>query len=727
MMSVQIIKARRAILAAVCVLVAGYAGAAVAQELRAPDVFVTASRVAQELQDVPMSVSVVDFREVTRSGARTIGEVLQDVPGVQILDSGGQGLKRVTIRGEDPKRVLILIDGQKITENKSMDGAAILIDPSRIERVEVIKGPASVLYGSEAIGGVVNIITKKGGDRPVQAEIGAAYNGASNGLSENASLFGRIDGWNYRVSGAYSDQGKLRSLDGPINHTGFRQSDFGAFLSYDFEKVTIGGGYDNFDSSIQAGSQGAGYDNFFVKIPKWERNKGYVFAQVNDIAPWMPRLRLDVFAQRNEKEMHNSVNTDVTVTGMPLVIDNWADNTNDQIGASLQADWMIGDNHYLITGYEFAYDKLDATTRGVGSTSAARLAAMGVPPMGQIAMLRALPYETIGWNEGTMKTHALFAHMESTLPWDFTLNYGVRYTWVRSEMERADGWRTNYLGTNPNAIGLVGSVSNSRPVFNVGLSWAGVQDLTLRLTFAQGFRVPSLADKYVRSSMGGSTIEPNPGLKPETSNTYEFGARYNPGRFSLDGSVYFSDTDDYIGFEILDASANSIRRYTNVSSAQTYGAELMASYDFDSGLNPYVSAAYMRRTYDYGFFNNQLLADKTSQTGDPMLTGRAGLRFERQFDEKVNFFADLYGRFGSTRKQLTYETIVQGMNSTSRPRVINLGGWGTANASFGFDFGAQRQYTVMMEVLNLFDKRYNVSESILEPGLHANVHLSMRF
>ena len=122
---------------------------AVEEPVKADDVYVTATRVEKELQDVPMSVSVMTSEDIKRSPARTIGELLQDVPGVEIRNSGGQGFKRISIRGENPNRVLILIDGQKLVENKSMDGTPLLIDPSNVERVEVIKGPASVLYGSD--------------------------------------------------------------------------------------------------------------------------------------------------------------------------------------------------------------------------------------------------------------------------------------------------------------------------------------------------------------------------------------------------------------------------------------------------------------------------------------------------------------------------------------------------------------------------------------------------
>jgi len=147
------------------------------KQLTSSSVQVTASRVERELLEVPMSVSVITSEDIRKSPASTVGGLLQDVPGVEVVNSGAQGLKRISIRGESPHRTLVLIDGQKIAENKSMDGTPIMIDPSIIERIEVIRGPASVLYGSEAMGGVVNIITKKGGTKPIQGEAGVSFFG----------------------------------------------------------------------------------------------------------------------------------------------------------------------------------------------------------------------------------------------------------------------------------------------------------------------------------------------------------------------------------------------------------------------------------------------------------------------------------------------------------------------------------------------------------------------
>ncbi len=108
-----------------------------------------------------MSLSVMTEDEIQKTGATSMADLMRDLPGVQITSTGAAGIYRLNLRGESGSRTLLMVDGVKISEQKSMDGAPLLIDLNSIERIEVIKGPASVLYGSEAIGGAINVITKK--------------------------------------------------------------------------------------------------------------------------------------------------------------------------------------------------------------------------------------------------------------------------------------------------------------------------------------------------------------------------------------------------------------------------------------------------------------------------------------------------------------------------------------------------------------------------------------
>ena len=134
------------------------------EPVRIEKMVISGTKTAHPLSEVPLSISIIDEQKLKRNTSSTAGDLFRDIPGIEILDTGAlAGQKRIMIRGESGSRVLVLIDGQKISEQKSMDGAALLMDINSIERVEVIKGPASVLYGSEGMGGVINVITKKEG------------------------------------------------------------------------------------------------------------------------------------------------------------------------------------------------------------------------------------------------------------------------------------------------------------------------------------------------------------------------------------------------------------------------------------------------------------------------------------------------------------------------------------------------------------------------------------
>lgn len=654
---------------------------AFAQEsIRTEEVTVTASRVERELMDVNMSVSVITREQIERSTARSVGELLESIPGVRINNDGGQGMKRVKIRGENAFRTVVMIDGQRVAEHKSMSGAPMLISPSEIERIEVIKGPASVLYGSDAIGGAINIITKKGGSRPVQGEVSAGLNTSASGKSASASIYGALDGWKYRLSAGIEDNGNLHTPKGDMENTYFSARNASGFLSYDFSPdATVGGSIDYYD--LEFGSGDVNTPGFAVDVPKWTRVKTALFGEFKNISESLVRLRTDAFYQRSDKDMTNTVPAGAMGVVWPI-----ASNTTDQYGFSVQSDWQIADNHYLIVGYELSYDKLDAD-----SITKAKFNFMpSVMVMGNKTY------------DGYQMTNALYASMESALPADLTLTYGVRYTWVRSDMDTFD---------NKNSTKTNNSNSDGKAVFNVGLLWHGIENLTLRANYAQGYRNPILQELYVDTAMGQgtSTTYANADLKPEESDNFEIGARWVSGALTADIAAFYSKADNYI--DTLYNADLKAYRYENVAQAETFGAELSASVRLGaSGFEPYAVLTWTRRQYDDG------QGFSTYDTATPALTARYGVRWSGEL-RGLNIRTDAYARSQTA-------TEYRASDSANNYR---LGGYTTLNLTGGVSFGPQDAYSLDAGFYNIFNQAYREQRAVYEPGRYLAVKLNAKF
>ena len=114
---------------------------------------VTANRAQSSLWESPATIQVIDQQTLKNATSTSIADDLQDIPGVEVTDNSLAGRKQIRIRGEASSRVLILIDGQEVTYQRAGDnyGVGLLIDESALERIEVVKGPYSVLYGSQAM------------------------------------------------------------------------------------------------------------------------------------------------------------------------------------------------------------------------------------------------------------------------------------------------------------------------------------------------------------------------------------------------------------------------------------------------------------------------------------------------------------------------------------------------------------------------------------------------
>lgn len=132
------------------------------QAVNVDDVVVTATRTPQPRENVIADVTVIDQEEIQRSGQSNLVDVLQRQPGIEITSNGGPGkLSGVFLRGTNSDHIVVLVDGIRINSASSGTTAFENLPIDLIDRVEVLRGPAASLYGQDAIGGVIQIFTKK--------------------------------------------------------------------------------------------------------------------------------------------------------------------------------------------------------------------------------------------------------------------------------------------------------------------------------------------------------------------------------------------------------------------------------------------------------------------------------------------------------------------------------------------------------------------------------------
>lgn len=652
-------------------------------------VHVTASRVEQELLDVPMSVSVMTSEDIERESGKTVADYLDSIPGVEVQNDGSQGLKRIQIRGESTFRTLVMIDGQKVSEHKSMSGTPILVDPSQIERIEVIKGPASVLYGSDAIGGAVNIITKKGGRKPFEGYVTGGLDTSASGKTLAGGVAGHVNGWSYRINGSVEDFGELDTPVGKVENTEFTSRSGSLFLAYDInENIQVGGTFDTYDleskSANQIGILEGSMRDFYVDIPEWKRSKGALFVDMKNLTDNLVRLRLDTFYQKTTKEMENLVQP----TAMPLSMQNWADNDLRQTGFSVQSDWQLGE-HYLVAGYEYSHDDLDAQSR--------------------FTMAGGM-MDTRESYDAKQETHSVYASAESPVTDEFTLNYGVRYTWVSGEATMK-GQEHGMGGGAP--YGEKNDASDGHAVFNLGAVWRVLDDVALRASWAQGYRYPTMQELYITTQMGGRIAYANPDLKPETSDNFEVGVRWESERVSLDAALFYNMADDYITDVTVGPSGmySQITRFMNVGEATTYGLETTLSYALPYDLEPYVNLTLMRRKFEQNGIS-------TYDSGTPEITSRLGVKWTPEWNGlhiRTDAYADVMSASDSSNLDPTDE------------EITHIGGATTFNLTGGVSFGKDDAYALDAGFYNIFDKKYTKSGSLYEPGRYFAVKFNAKF
>lgn len=701
--SQTIIKATACLLAMSAAFIAPQAAHAQERATWLDTLTVVGTRTELSVQDNPASVSVVDEEDIQRRSGDSIADMLRDVPGVEVTDESVPGMKRLRIRGESSRRVTILVDGQEITDHSNY-GTPILIDPSNVERIEVVRGPASVLHGAKAIGGVINIVTKRGADKPIQFEAGGTYYSGTAGWQGWGAVSGTVGGFDYRLSGSLDDHGDRRVPNGRYTSTGrledtpFENDYLSAHLGYTFGEagnhyVALKAEQHRLSTTNWVGELDPSITHFNISLPKRDRRKVGLYYDGKDLGPVLRNVHLDAYYQTVDRLFRNEVETQLAIPGRSVGVTSTSDDKNINYGGTAQVDLQFHPDHYTIFGLHYLTDTLKAD-----KTSTVVMTGFAPFPV---------TTHSASADDASIHTVSAFAQNEWSFAPDFKLTTGLRYYHTKAELnETTNPLHADYEDT-----------TDGRLVTSTGLTYTGFEDTTLRALYSEGYISPSLVQMFMDTSAGGQTIYGNPYLDPETSRNIEVGARYNAYGLILDGTVFYTRAKNYItstpcgtGASCPDDAPTSGYTYVNANRATTYGLELAAEYTLPSlSLTPYVSAAWTKRELEFDTYS-------TYNSNTPALSGRLGLRWEGEIAGN-DVWSDLYVRAGSGVKQ-TY--LSEGVLVTD-----TLSSYGTLNFSFGGSFGEEDRYRYGVHFNNILDKEYRSTLGEL-PGLGRSVEVSLR-
>lgn len=625
-----------------------------------------------EVMKNPASISIISEEDIDKTAPVSIATLLRDVPGMHITE---EGIERVAIRGETSRRVAIMIDGQKLTDHTNY-GQPILVDPTTIERIEVVRGSSSVVSGSRAIGGVINIITKKGTDKPFELGMTAGYLSASSGYRYSATASGTIDSgpgaFDYRLSYGRMDQDDRDSPDGTLVPSDTADRSLSAHFGYRVGDHYFGIRGQRYDLSANVYT---GDPDFIISLPHRDLRKFSAFYEGTNLTPWLDRLSFDVYRQTIDREFKN----DVTVAMNPFMSMNVVSNSLDKQetqGINLRAEMSFSENSRTMIGLEYEDDQLETDKSTVTTIM--------------------LPTTTTRYDDAKIRTFSVFGQHEADLTDQLTATIGARWYDVEAEhLKSTTNGVDNGSDSNSDSLGLA----------SVGLVWSPRDSLSVRANLSQGYIYPTLGQLFLTTTAGGQTIVGNPNLKPETATTFELGARYDMGGTQLDATLFYTDASDYI------ATVYSGRdgTYRNVDQARSWGLEVYAEHDLNVwGLTPYTSASVMRRQLEYA--NGY----KTFDSGSPTVSGRVGVRKDWE-TATLNGTFDLFLRGESSVDYRDDDGTVSG----------SAAGYATLNLRS--DVQLPNDLLLVAELNNLTDRSYTPYEQMPGAERSVNLFLTKRF
>ena len=528
---------RSTCLALVVLTQAVVAAIATAQDAtRLEEIVVTATRLPTPIEEVASAMSVITRADIERHQYQTLDEALAAAPGLVAVRLGPAGTQTsVFTRGTESNHTLVLLDGIEIGDPSTADGAFdfsnILLDD--VDRIEIVRGPQSTLYGSDALGGVVNIITRRGAG-PLRARAGFE-SGTRRTFIERAGVSGsegpmsfRVSAQHYLTDGESVTASRLRPAGSADESDGYENATVSARLGFatDLIDIDLVGRY--LDTEVELDNSAEDPDN---EANTWQRfGRGQASFSLFDGA-LENRLGLSyTYYNRKNLDFADALSADFSV----------AANEGDKLKFDWQGDIPAFADHVVSLGLESEKEKAESAS--------------------------SFSNGFVSVTDESARTNAGFAQVQSRF--GESLSTAVA---VRADDHERFATETTWRASASYRLGTVGT--------------------RLKAAYGTGFKAPTLQQLFGADSFGGFGIfVGNPALAPETSAGFDVGLEQD----LLDGRLQMGLTYYEIAIDDLVAFTPTFTSLVNQDRADIYGLEGFAAFAPDAWLSLRADYTYTR-------------------------------------------------------------------------------------------------------------------------------------
>ena len=659
---------------------------------------VTATRVEEPLAKVPASVTVITAKEMEKRQAFSLREALAREAGVYVSPTA-ETKDGLTLRGFSGKDVLVLYNGQQL--NTAFDSSVNwdTIPMSEIERVEIVRGAGSSLYGGHAVAGVINIVTK------AQAKDGALHGRAETKFGTNQtwqrslSVTGGEGAFSFRLGydarssdgyAGYFSRG-TEAKSGKVSAYGdLRRSADGRYIigsrgakKKESENVTLSLRYDisdarfleyaylhsdykyNYHDPFTYLVDAAGHPTFSGIV---DADGTLVRARYSDYLGYYGERGQDLHRLRYEdaknrfklsagysdvyKEGYTSIPTSagsIDYQGPGARASYPSKNYN----VDVQKVWPIG-AHTLLLGGAWSKDEMEYTNQNLASWTDFS-SVVGSPTME---------------SGGSIVSSALFLQDTYAFAPKWELGLGIRY----DRFDKKDGYSV--------AGGVRRDYADKRFTSyspKLSLSYAPKKNALVFLSYGKSFNPPSIYKLFRRAGDTMSSVQANPNLTPETAKTYEIGYKDKvSGRFSYSATLFQIDSDDTIAL----ATQGGVKAYYNMNRGRTKGAEIAMKYDFSHDWHTYLNYTYETGTLTSGGVtrDNYDIPRHMVHTGIEWRKGRWDVVLDGQYVSARQSADVVTGEYGSEDAFFT--------------------------ANFALNYAIEQNFKAQLAVSNLFDRTF---------------------